>query len=337
VRNNPSNGSVSISGTTATYIPNQDWNGTDTFNFEAVDSSEKTVLNVATATIIVNPVNDAPVMENQSFNYDIFFNEIVSVPLNSTDIDGDNITYVVNNHPSGGTLSIESLTFDPDYDGIHSFTVQAYDGQEYSQEVTININLGFKLLTYNGDDPSNMNRFYDVILSSSDDILAAGVRNGNPSLSVIDHIDGTQIIFNTLTAEGTVMMAIDRLHEGGFVLAGSTGLRSGVPHVIKVDDTGNEVWSKKFDSFTGWSDQHFYSIVQTNDGGYLAGGRGFNGGAGWYGKFLIKLDSSGNIVWQQEGQWNDDPEILSNHRPAYRSIISSEDGSLFVGASGGTI
>jgi len=60
VVNNPSNGNVTISGTTATYTPNQDWNGTDTFNFEVVDVSSKSILNTATATITVNPINDAP-------------------------------------------------------------------------------------------------------------------------------------------------------------------------------------------------------------------------------------------------------------------------------------
>ena len=34
---NPSNGTVSLNGTQATYSPNQDFNGTDTFTFEATD------------------------------------------------------------------------------------------------------------------------------------------------------------------------------------------------------------------------------------------------------------------------------------------------------------
>ena len=63
ITGNPSNGTVTISGSTATYTPNQDWNGTDTFNFEAVDSNNRSVLNNAIATVIVNPINDAPTIE----------------------------------------------------------------------------------------------------------------------------------------------------------------------------------------------------------------------------------------------------------------------------------
>ena len=66
VTGNPSNGSVTISGTTATYTPNQDWFGTDTFNFEAVDSSSKSIINVATATITVNPINDSPTINGDT-------------------------------------------------------------------------------------------------------------------------------------------------------------------------------------------------------------------------------------------------------------------------------
>ena len=57
-------GSINISGTTATYTPSQDWFGTDTFNFEATDVTSKSILNNATGTITVNPINDAPTVDD---------------------------------------------------------------------------------------------------------------------------------------------------------------------------------------------------------------------------------------------------------------------------------
>ena len=67
---NPSEGSVTISETdvkVATYTPNQDWYGTDTFTFEATD--DRIIFgnrNVATATITVNPINDAPTVSDSA-------------------------------------------------------------------------------------------------------------------------------------------------------------------------------------------------------------------------------------------------------------------------------
>ena len=63
LKNNPSNGSVEISGNVATYTPNENWFGTDQFNFEAVDSNARSVINTATATVTVNSINDQPVID----------------------------------------------------------------------------------------------------------------------------------------------------------------------------------------------------------------------------------------------------------------------------------
>ncbi len=48
------NGSVSISGATATYTPDSNWNGTDTFTYRANDGS----LNSNTATVTVTVAQD---------------------------------------------------------------------------------------------------------------------------------------------------------------------------------------------------------------------------------------------------------------------------------------
>ena len=71
---NGSNGTATISGSTATYTPNQDWNGVDTFTFKANDGTDDS--NTSTVTITVASVNDAPVAndvtasmnENKDFN-----------------------------------------------------------------------------------------------------------------------------------------------------------------------------------------------------------------------------------------------------------------------------
>lgn len=152
VTNNPSNGSVAISGSVATYTPNQDWNGTDQFNFQVEDASAKRILNTATATIIVNPVNDAPTVENVTAQMDE--NKVdgryqpVTITLAGADVDGDNLSYAIIDNPSNGTVQADGTatviyTPNQDYNGEDTFTYKANDGTVDSDKnatVTVTIN-----------------------------------------------------------------------------------------------------------------------------------------------------------------------------------------------------
>ena len=60
----PTHGSVTLNGDgTFSYIPNQDFNGTDSFTYVATDGSANS--NTATVTLRVTPVNDAPVSKDR--------------------------------------------------------------------------------------------------------------------------------------------------------------------------------------------------------------------------------------------------------------------------------
>ncbi|MDC0593979.1 Ig-like domain-containing protein [Candidatus Marinimicrobia bacterium] len=168
-----SNGTTSLSGSVVTYTPNQDWNGTDTFTFEATDDRTART-NVATATITVNPVNDAPIANdvttstdenlfnrnntNIDITYDadndiLFNNNIkgtssfgnsnsVDITLDGTDIDGDNLTYsVVATNNGTITISGSTATYEPtqDWNGEDTFTYTANDGSLDSNTATVTI------------------------------------------------------------------------------------------------------------------------------------------------------------------------------------------------------
>jgi len=72
------------------YIPNPNYNGTDSFTFTTSDGTETS--NTATISLTVNAVNDAPVLASidaQTTNEDT----AKVITLSATDIDGDDLTY----------------------------------------------------------------------------------------------------------------------------------------------------------------------------------------------------------------------------------------------------
>ncbi len=133
------NGTVTVNGSTATYTPNQDWNGEDTFTYKANDGELDS--NTATVTVTVNAVNDAPVTEDQSASTDE--DTAVEITLTATDVDGDNITYTIVSDVSNGNTSLSgaTVTYTPDsnWNGTDTFTFKANDGTVDSNTSTVTI------------------------------------------------------------------------------------------------------------------------------------------------------------------------------------------------------
>jgi uncharacterized protein YjbI with pentapeptide repeats len=107
----PIHGMLSLSGSTATYIPNVNFNGYDIFQFQATDGQSYS--NIATVAIFINAVNDAPYLypiENTS----IIYGDTFSYSLQAEDVDGDGLIYTaavsggnVNFNIEGNTLTVE--------------------------------------------------------------------------------------------------------------------------------------------------------------------------------------------------------------------------------------
>jgi hypothetical protein len=139
LKTNPSNGSVTISGNQATYTPNENYYGSDSFTFEAVDSSAKRIINVATASITINPVNDAPVVEDISLEG--WNTEDLTVTLTGSDVEEDDISFHIVDDPTQVGASIEgtNLTIKKSsaFWGADSLTYAAYDGTEYGPSATV--------------------------------------------------------------------------------------------------------------------------------------------------------------------------------------------------------
>src|SRR5438093_8238476 len=100
------------------YTPDANFNGSDSFTYKANDGTLDS--NVATVSITVNAVNDAPVAVGNSYsvNEDNTLSVSASGVLsNDSDIDGDSLTAVLVSGPAHGSLTLNlngSLSYTPD-------------------------------------------------------------------------------------------------------------------------------------------------------------------------------------------------------------------------------
>ena len=201
VTNNPSYGTVSISGNVGTYSPNQDWNGTDQFNFQVEDASARRILNSATATIVVNPVNDAPVVNDVTAQMDE--NKVsgryqpVTISLDGSDVDGDNLTYSIIDNPSYGSLQADGsatviYTPNQDYNGEDTFTYKANDGTADSDTGTVTVTI---------NPVNDVPTVEDVAVSTDEDVVltvtlqGTDIENDAITFSIVQDVsNGTSAI-----------------------------------------------------------------------------------------------------------------------------------------------
>ena len=95
--------------------------------------------------------------------------------------------------------------------------------------------------------------------------------------------------------------------DGGYIVAGTTTSYDGdgrlglIPdegdvYLIKTDANGNLIWQK---NYGGPEEDAGYSVLETNDGGYIIAGKTESYGAGGSDVYLIKTDTNGNMLWQK--------------------------------------
>ena len=127
------------------YSPNPDFNGADSFTYKANDGYDNS--NIATVSITINPVNDAPVAFDNSYsvNENIVLNVIAPGVLgNDNDLEGDTLNAVLVDSTTNGILALNgdgsfNYTPDLDFNGTDSFTYKANDGYVDSGEATVTI------------------------------------------------------------------------------------------------------------------------------------------------------------------------------------------------------
>jgi large repetitive protein len=174
---------------TFTYVHDGSETTSDSFTYMANDGAANS--NVATVTITITPVNDAPVAVNDSGSVSEGGTlNGSSVLSNDTDAENDSLTAVLVSGPANAT----SFTLNPDgtYTYVHnggestsdSFTYKANDGQADSNVATVSITITAvnDAPVANDDGPYNVNE--------------GGTFNGN----VVTNDTDADVPANTLTA-----------------------------------------------------------------------------------------------------------------------------------------
>ncbi|HYP24276.1 MAG TPA: Ig-like domain-containing protein, partial [Actinomycetota bacterium] len=136
-------GTVTVSGNVATYVPDGDFTGTDTFEYRAHDGAESS----APATVTVTVTNGAPSAADRAATVP-HRSTGAAIVLDGEDPDGDALTYTLEGAHGGashGTVTISgaTATYVPagDFTGTDTFRYRSGDGAATSAPATVTITL----------------------------------------------------------------------------------------------------------------------------------------------------------------------------------------------------
>ena len=144
----PAHGDAAMTGSTLTYTPDADYNGSDTFQV-TVDDGKGGEL-VITFNITITPVNDPPVFSGD-LPTEITLSEdgsYISDDLRPhfSDVDDDVTALFIKTEPANGSarlvttaeprITVLTYTPNPDFNGSDSLTLTAHDGKGGTLDVT---------------------------------------------------------------------------------------------------------------------------------------------------------------------------------------------------------
>jgi serine protease len=124
------------------YTPNLNANGADSFTFKVNNGGADS--NVATVSVTIHPVNDAPVATDAVFS--MAPDSPLTARLTAGDVDGDGLVYSVITSPQYGTVTVTDAAGHFTYaayaeaTGSDSFTYTVSDGHVESNTATVMIN-----------------------------------------------------------------------------------------------------------------------------------------------------------------------------------------------------
>ncbi|MGA1795919.1 MAG: hypothetical protein ACMUIL_08660 [bacterium] len=117
--------------------------------------------------------------------------------------------------------------------------------------------------------------------------------------------------------------SVAQASDGGYIVAGdsqSFGSGKGDAYVLKLDPNGKTVWDR---TFNGNGAARAHDVKQTSDGGYILAGTTYSFGSGSGEAYIVKVDGSGNKVWEKM--------FGGKGRGSARSVKQTSDGGYIIG------
>lgn len=199
----PAHGSVTLNADGSfQYTPAANYSGVDQFTYQATDGS--LVSNVATATINVAAVNDAPIAAANSYSLNEDTTLAVSAPGvlgNDSDADGDALSARLVADVAHGALAFNadgSFEYTPaaNFFGADSFTYVANDGVADSTVVTVTLSVAAV-----NDAPTAGDDVYSVNEDATLSVGAPGVlgNDADPEGTALTAVRLTNPLHGTLT------------------------------------------------------------------------------------------------------------------------------------------
>ena len=193
------NGTVVINPDgTITYTPNANFNGTDTITYTISDGAGGFA--TSTVTIVVAPINDAPVAVNDTATTNEDTPLKISPLVNDSDVDGDPLTITAASSPNG-TVTVNpdgTITYvpNPNFNGTDVITYTISDGKGGTATATITVTV-----TPVNDPPVATN---DAASTNEDTPVTVAVLGNDTDL------DGNPLTVTAATAaNGTVVVNPD--------------------------------------------------------------------------------------------------------------------------------
>lgn len=135
--------------------------------------------------------------------------------------------------------------------------------------------------------------------------------------------NGNSIWQNKYGTSGEIIFSARATPDGGYIMAGATPSSGGsAVWVLKLHADGSVDWQK---SYGGAVYDYALSIQPTPDGGSVVGAETCSLGAGNCDFWVLKLDGSGNVVWQKTYGGTDYEEA--------HSIQRTSDGGFVMGGT----
>lgn len=284
---NPARGTLALSANGAfTYTPNANANGPDSFTYRASDGMASS--NIATATITVNAVADAPTAVNDSYATNEDMTLVVAGPGvlgNDMDADGNALTAALVAGPASGMLALNAnggFTYAPNanFSGNDSFTYRANDGTQNSAIATVSITVGVQ-----NDAPAAAADSYSTAHNTPLAVAAPGV------LANDSDADGNALSAVLVSAPASGMVGLDP--DGSFTYTPNAGF------------AGNDSFT--YQASDGMANSSVVAVgiaiaaAASSPAPPPAGGDGGGGGGSWSWLGALLLSGLAGRRWMRSG------------------------------------